>query len=414
MFKRLSSLKYIVPTGAVVLFGTPSLLIAADSKQILENNKEEQEQKLHNHKLIRHNKQEYIKANEIIREIKPLGDNFHTPANPIVLCHGISGFDRLVLLPSIYQIIKFIRNMGTLITDDEEMMKNVYTDDDNIKALLEIDYWIGVKNILERNGCKVLTARVPAFGSIEERANILNHFIQHKVSLHKSKESGKQQDDELMKVNIIAHSMGGLDARYLISEIPQEQKKNYQVCSLTTVSTPHRGSEMADFIVQLAKDLENQVTFTSKANADENDGDKEGGLYNNTSKDTTNITSARRLLPKPIYELTTKHMHDFNERVLDDDKVGYFSYGSYFIPKWHNTFYLSWKIIEKLSNGKPNDGLVTLDSARWGTYMGTLPGLDHLDIINWKINLVKRDTPVTLDVLQFYLKIADDLGRRGY
>ena len=44
-------------------------------------------------------------------------------------------------------------------------------------------------------------------------------------------------------VNLIAHSMGGLDARYLISRLGMAD----QVRSLTTISTPHRGSFMADW-----------------------------------------------------------------------------------------------------------------------------------------------------------------------
>jgi len=30
-----------------------------------------------------------------------------------------------------------------------------------------------------------------------------------------------------------------------------------------------------------------------------------------------------------------------------------------------------------------NDGLVSVDSSRWGSYKGTVVGVDHLDLINW-------------------------------
>ena len=45
------------------------------------------------------------------------------------------------------------------------------------------------------------------------------------------------------KVHVIAHSMGGLDARYMISRLGMEDR----VLSLTTVGTPHRGSKYADW-----------------------------------------------------------------------------------------------------------------------------------------------------------------------
>ena len=45
-------------------------------------------------------------------------------------------------------------------------------------------------------------------------------------------------------VNFLAHSMGGLDCRHLISHI---KPTDYVPLSLTTVSTPHRGSPFMDW-----------------------------------------------------------------------------------------------------------------------------------------------------------------------
>ncbi len=41
-------------------------------------------------------------------------------------------------------------------------------------------------------------------------------------------------------------AQGGLDCRYLISEI---QPKTFTPISLTTISTPHRGSPFADYVI---------------------------------------------------------------------------------------------------------------------------------------------------------------------
>src|SRR5206468_12628217 len=62
----------------------------------------------------------------------------------------------------------------------------------------------------------------------------------------------KQIDDTLAatgadKVNIIAHAMGGLDARYVITTLGYGDR----VASLTTMSTPHRGAALADFALSL-------------------------------------------------------------------------------------------------------------------------------------------------------------------
>ena len=44
------------------------------------------------------------------------------------------------------------------------------------------------------------------------------------------------------KVHIIAHSMGGLDARHMIVDLEMADR----VASLTTIGTPHRGTVLAD------------------------------------------------------------------------------------------------------------------------------------------------------------------------
>lgn len=48
-------------------------------------------------------------------------------------------------------------------------------------------------------------------------------------------------------MNIIAHSKGGLDSRYLISGLHMAP----YVASLTTICTPHRGSMLADLLMKL-------------------------------------------------------------------------------------------------------------------------------------------------------------------
>ncbi|EDO19080.1 hypothetical protein Kpol_2000p45 [Vanderwaltozyma polyspora DSM 70294] len=337
---------------------------------------------------------------KIIKSIPPIKD-FKPPKYPVVLCHGLSGFDRLILVPSVYQLFHLVANSMTMSTVYDVMG---YEDDENLKiGAIEVEYWHGIKDKLEEKGCTVLTAKVPSFGSVEQRAAVLNTFIETKVkgllsSGYVMEESSDTGDSEnRLKLNFIAHSMGGLDCRYLIAKIPS---KSYQVASLTTISTPHQGSEMADYVVDKFEEF----------------------------RRNSPLKYSPLLLPDPFYQLTTYYMQYFNAMVHDDPNVEYFSYGSFFYPKWHNLFYPSWKIIDELSDGQPNDGLVTVRSSCWGKFLGALYNFDHMDIINWR-NRLEIDfrnfideiddqrtdkTKNDINALDFYLMIADDLAKKGF
>lgn len=264
---------------------------------------------------------------------------------PIVLCHGFSGFDSLVFLPK----PNFWRR-----TTVRQVIR---------EGLLKVDYWWGIQDQLTKIGCEVFIAKVPAFGTIKQRAESLNDFL-----------NSRFEGEDVKKVNLIAHSMGGLDARYLISKLPQ---KTYEVASLTTVSSPHRGSEVADFIMD-------HVTIEN-------------------------------LLPLAIPQLTTNYMRQFNKEILDDTSVEYFSYGAQFKPRRFNIFkYPSYLI------NAPNDGLVSVESAKWGRYLGTLDQVDHLDLINWTNRLrtvmdkVLFQHNPSFNALAFYAHIANGLSNRGF
>ena len=129
-----------------------------------------------------------------------LRDGCQTPTHPIVLAHGLLGFDELHLAGSL---------------------------------LPGVQYWRGITEALTANGASVITASVPTSASIESRAASLSENIEAKAK-------GES-------VNIIAHSMGGLDARYMISRL---KPPNVKVLSLTTIASPHRGSAFADFLFE--------------------------------------------------------------------------------------------------------------------------------------------------------------------
>jgi triacylglycerol lipase len=112
---------------------------------------------------------------------------------PIVLAHGLSGFRQL---------------FGV------------------------VDYFFGIPSELRSGGAKVFVTQVSAFGSAEQRGEQLLQQIEFIAA---STGAGK--------VNLIGHSQGGLDARYVMAVRPD------LIASLTTVATPHTGADLADFLV---------------------------------------------------------------------------------------------------------------------------------------------------------------------
>ncbi|KAF8854173.1 alpha/beta-hydrolase [Acephala macrosclerotiorum] len=265
--------------------------------------------------------------------------NYATPKNPIVLAHGLLGFDEL-------------RLAGNLLPG--------------------VQYWRGITEAMRANGIEVILTSVPASASIEERAAKLSQDIATKAN-------GKS-------VNIIAHSMGGLDARYMISRLKPD---NVNVLSLTTIATPHRGSYFADYTL-------NEI------------GPKYLGQIYKVIQNIGYSTGA-------FSQLTQKYMQEeFNPNTPDKEGVRYFSYGATADPGLMSAFRRPHRIVEEMEG--PNDGLVSVESAKWGTYKGTLVGVSHLDLINWSNRLRSWFWHVggykkKFNAVAFYLDIVDMLAK---
>ncbi|GJC98063.1 triacylglycerol lipase [Colletotrichum higginsianum] len=218
--------------------------------------------------------------------------------------------------------------------------------------------------------------RVPPSASIEERAAALAADIAAKAR-------GRA-------VNIVAHSMGGLDARYMISVL---RPAGVSVASLVTVATPHRGSAFADFLLEGRGPI------------------KLASLYG--------LIERAGLGTQAFDQLTQRYMEDeFNPRTPDRDDVRYFSYGACTSrPPLLSPFRQSHRILEGVEGA--NDGLVSVASSRWGKYQGTLLEVSHLDLINWSNRLkwtlrkVWMGQTRPFNAVAFYLDIADMLAKEG-
>ena len=109
-----------------------------------------------------------------------------------------------------------------------------------LKSFGEID------RILKIQGYTVYKATTDGFGSVE------NNAMQLKEQILKILE-----EENVDKVNIIAHSKGGLDSKYMILNLGMEEC----VASLTTLCTPHKGSPIATNILKLPKFLTKFIAF---------------------------------------------------------------------------------------------------------------------------------------------------------
>ncbi|GAA6055912.1 hypothetical protein JCM3770_002357 [Rhodotorula araucariae] len=272
-----------------------------------------------------------------------LKDKYKAPRLPLVFCHGLFGFDHIG--PAALKPLRF-------------------------------SYWIGVEEALQAMGVEVMIGRVPASASIEERAKVLCQLIGERFP-------GRE-------VNLIGHSMGGLDGRFLISRL---KPTNFKVRSLTTISTPHRGSSFADYLLEDILGAERVPAFLSVMKAV---GVPGGG--------------------KAFDDLTTTKMARFNEETPDDPSVKYISYGAEFTPSWSNAFRIPWGVVYEREGA--NDGLVSVESAKWGDYRATLHNVNHLDLIGW-VGKVRysfaawKGHEIKFRPISMFCTIAEQLAEEG-
>ena len=95
-----------------------------------------------------------------------------------------------------------------------------------------------IEKRLKAEGYVVYTADTDGFGAIETNAEQLKSYICSVMEKHNAD-----------KVNVIAHSKGGLDARYMIEHLDMSD----HIASLTTLCTPHKGSPIASAILRMPK-----------------------------------------------------------------------------------------------------------------------------------------------------------------
>lgn len=243
---------------------------------------------------------------------------------PLILAHGVCRFDKV-----------WADSLNINNNDDPKL--------DNLH------YFKGTRTMLKEKGFVAYHSNVSWAADVNKRAEDLKENVLDVL---------KKENCE--KVNIVAHSMGGLDARHMIFNDRHTGEIHQQIASLTTISTPHEGSPFADWGTD---NLPHVIPVAQKL-----------GLNLNA-----------------LMDLRTDRCKEFNSNaeVLEFEKnceknilfqtyTGRQSFWSVF-----DTLKLPFYIIEKEEGD--NDGLVSVESARWRDryFKGFLENTDHLNELGW-------------------------------
>ncbi len=247
---------------------------------------------------------------------------------PIVLVHGLLGYDRITIGP-----------------------------------WFAWDYFRGIGAAFSAAGNRVLVPRLSPTGGVEQRARQLRRFLDR----HAPRES----------LHLIAHSLGGLDARFMIGHLGMAQR----VLSLTTVGTPHRGSPFADWGMRRLEAF---------------------------------VKPVMQVLHIPYLafrDLTTAACKALNERTPDVPGIRYFSVAGRCEGPWLT---LPWRwpqAVVARAEG-PNDGVVSIASATYGEHTEIWDG-DHLNLINIP-NTAARRRGLWSDRVPLYAGLVRRLADCGF
>jgi triacylglycerol lipase len=212
-----------------------------------------------------------------------------------------------------------------------------------------ISYFRGVADALRQAGLTPFVTNVPSAGTIAERAEALAQQL---------------FPTDISTFALVAHSMGGLDARYLIAHLDPD----HRIKSLVTVATPHRGTPVATWSLEFDALVPGLI---------------------------------RRIGNPALGDLTpsSRAAHPIPDRA----DVAYASYAAHRpiteLPLWLRPF---GRVIPD-----DNDGLVSVDSARWGTFHGVLR-TDHIEVVGWSLGLPSLSESRPFDHLAFWKRAASD------
>lgn len=243
-----------------------------------------------------------------------------------------------------------------------------------------LNYWGRIPEELEKNGARIYYGNHNSASAVRDSAEQLAARVHEIID-----KTGCE------KVNIIAHSKGGLDSRAMIALTDAAP----YVASLTTINTPHRGCQFADYL--LNKIPAKQQKAVEKA-------------YNAGAAKLGDVNPD---FLAAVHDLTFENCEKLNEEIVDDPNIFYQSVGSKLNKPMSGRFPLNFTYpLVKYFDGA-NDGLVGEESFPWGENYQFLTvegkrGISHGDVID-----LNRENIPGFDVREFYVQLVADLKNKG-
>lgn len=232
----------------------------------------------------------------------------------------------------------------------------------------------GITAFLKGNGITVYVTNQDGVGSISTNAAQLKEEI---LSI--------MEKEACDKVNLIAHSKGGLDSRYMITHLDMAQ----HVASLTTLSTPHLGSGLSSRLVKMPKFLAKTIAFFT---------DLFYRIHGDRKPDILRLGQ----------ELTSESMKQFNADTPNIPSVYYQSYSSSIQGK-KAILFVPYQV-SRFCEQDATDGLVSVSSSQWGNYRGDIGDeTDHFKMVGIYGSQKQLD-----HVGRFYLHVIQELQALGF
>lgn len=283
-----------------------------------------------------------------------------------------------------------------------------------------------VKEALEKDGQFVVLSEVEPFAGVPKRAASLAAQIDKaRQAFCTARFPFDANCTGRTKVNLIAHSMGGLDSRYLISKLGYGDR----IASLTTISSPHRGTAVADYALKVLPDSGGRAstalnslmacfgkTFTQ---ADLAEGSDIRAAMMSLSEANANAFARETPNDSRVYyqswagvsrAVGGPRYQDSQDLVMSACEGKYF--GSIGRADFMEASLVAGSALVGRGGSVPQDGMVTVASAKWGNFRGCYPA-DHLQEVGQK-KRDKADSYTLFDHKIFFRNLVSELAAKGF